>query len=70
MKTEDDFFSYREWKEYLEEQQMKQELEENPDAANSNAAVKSIDRSLKGASSLASATLKSMFLPSDAIGKS
>ena len=31
MKTEDDFFSYREWKEYLEEQQMKQELEENPD---------------------------------------
>ena len=44
-------------------------LEENPDAANSNAAVKSIDRSLKGASSLASATLKSMFLPSDAIGK-
>lgn len=45
-------------------------LEENPDAANSNAAVKSIDRSLKGASSLASATLKSMFLPSDAIGKS
>ena len=32
MKTEDDFFSYREWKKYLEEQQMKQELEENPDA--------------------------------------
>lgn len=31
MKTEDDFFSYREWKKYLEEQQMKQELEENPD---------------------------------------
>lgn len=32
MKTEDDFFSYREWKKYLEEQQMKQELEGNPDA--------------------------------------
>ena len=32
MKTEDDFFSYREWKEYLEEQQTKQESEENPDA--------------------------------------
>lgn len=31
MKTEDDFFSYREWEKYLEEQQMKQELEENPD---------------------------------------
>lgn len=45
-------------------------LEENPDAANASAAVKSIDRSLKGASNLASATLKSMFLPSDAIGKS
>ena len=45
-------------------------LEENPDAANSNAAVKSIDRSLRGASSLASLALKSMFLPSEAIGKS
>lgn len=45
-------------------------MEENPEAANSNAAVKSIDRSLKGASSLASSTLKSMFLPSEAIGKS
>ena len=32
MKTEDDFFSYREWKKYLEEQQMEQELEGNPDA--------------------------------------
>lgn len=31
MKTEDDFFSYREWEKCLEEQQMKQELEENPD---------------------------------------
>ena len=45
-------------------------MEENPEAANSNAAIKGIDRSLKGASNLASATLKSMFLPSEAIGKS
>ena len=35
MKTEDDFFSYREWEKYLEEQQMKQELEGNPDAIKS-----------------------------------
>ena len=44
-------------------------LEENPDAANSNAAVKGIDRSLKGASNLASATIKNMFLPSEGLGK-
>ena len=44
-------------------------LEENPDAANSNAAVKSIDRSLKGASNLASLALESMFLPGEGIGK-
>ena len=42
---------------------------ENPEAANSNAAIKGIDRSLKGASNLASATIKNMFLPSEGLGK-
>ena len=44
-------------------------MEENPEAANSNAAIKGIDRSLKGASNLASATIKNMFLPSEGLGK-
>ena len=44
-------------------------IEENPEAANSNAAIKGIDRSLKGASNLASATIKNMFLPSEGLGK-
>lgn len=44
-------------------------IEENPEAANSNAAIKGIDRSLKGASYLASATIKKMFLPSEDLGK-
>ena len=44
-------------------------MEENPEAANSNAAIKGIDRSLKGASSLASATIKNIFLPSEGLGK-
>ena len=44
-------------------------MEENPEAANSNAAIKGVDRSLKGASNLASATIKNMFLPSEGLGK-
>lgn len=44
-------------------------IEENPEAANSNAAIKGIDRSLKGASNLASATIKNMFLPNEGLGK-
>ena len=44
-------------------------MEENPEAANSNAAIKGIDRSLKGASNIASATIKNMFLPSEGLGK-
>lgn len=44
-------------------------MEENPEAANSNAAIKGINRSLKGASNLASATIKNMFLPSEGLGK-
>lgn len=44
-------------------------MEENPEAANSNAAIKGIDRSLKGASNLASATIKNMFLPNEGLGK-
>lgn len=32
MKTENDFFSYKEWEEYLQEQQGEQEPEESPDA--------------------------------------
>ena len=44
-------------------------IKENPEAANSNAAIKGIDRSLKGASNLASATIKNMFLPSEGLGK-
>lgn len=44
-------------------------IEENPDAANSNAAIKGVDRSLKGASYLASAAIKKMFLPSEDLGK-
>ncbi len=44
-------------------------MEENPEAANSNTAIKGIDRSLKGASNLASATIKNMFLPSEGLGE-
>ena len=44
-------------------------IEENPEAANSNAAIKGVDRSLKGASNLASATIKNIFLPSEGLGK-
>lgn len=44
-------------------------MEENPEAANSNAAIKGVDRSLKGASNLASAIIKNMFLPSEGLGK-
>ena len=44
-------------------------MEENPEAANSNAAIKGIDRSLKGASSLASLALKKIFLPSEGLGQ-
>lgn len=44
-------------------------MEENPEAANSNAAIKGIDRSLKGASNLASATIKNIFLPNEGLGK-
>ena len=44
-------------------------MEENPEAANSNAAIKGVDRSLKGASNLASATIKNMFLPNEGLGK-
>ena len=52
-----------------DEQAFKAYMEENPEAANSNAAIKGIDRSLKGASNLASATIKNMFLPSEGLGK-
>ena len=44
-------------------------MEENPEAANSNAAIKGIDRSLKGASNLASLAIKNMFLPNEGLGK-
>ena len=44
-------------------------IEENPEAANSNTAIKGIDRSLKGASNLASIAIKSMFLPNEGLGK-
>lgn len=44
-------------------------MEENPEAANSNTAIKGIDRSLKGASNLTSAMIKNMFLPSEGLGK-
>lgn len=44
-------------------------IEENPEAANSNAAIKGVDRSLKGASNLASLAIKNMFLPNEGLGK-
>ena len=44
-------------------------LKENPDAANSNTIVKGVDKSLRGASDIAKSTIKSMFLPNEALGK-
>ena len=44
-------------------------MEENPEAANSNAAIKGVDRSLKGASNLATLAIRSMFLPNEGLGK-
>ena len=48
---------------------LKTYIKENPDAANSNTILKGVDRSLKGASNIAKSTLKSMFLPNEALGK-
>ena len=60
-----EFLRNAEW----QDEAFKAYMEENPEAANSNAAIKGVDRSLKGASNLASATIKNMFLPSEGLGK-
>ena len=44
-------------------------LKENPDAANSNTLLKGVDKSLRGASDIAKSTIKSMFLPNEALGE-